>query len=82
MLPDDTSTPKVPFVARYPVDVWESEKRPFFDEDSWIKFAKKIAEKDLDNLAPLFNICEDVEAQNLKKVKKAERKANVNKDDT
>ena len=82
MLPDDASTPKVPFVARYPVDVGGSENMPFFDEDSWRKFAKKIADKDLDNLAPLFKICEDVEAQNLKKLKKAERKVNVNKDDT
>ena len=72
--------PEFPFVARYPVDLWNSENRPFMDEDSWLEFTKMIARNDLDHLASVFKVCEDYKVSKDKSAEKAQRKADVRKE--
>ena len=62
--------PVFPFIAKYPVDHWESEGAPYFDEDSWIKFSKVVASRDLENLGSLFKLCEEAEAKSLERKKR------------
>ena len=69
--------PAFPLIAKYPVDAWEEAGAPFFDEDSWIKFGKAVAKKDLRNLDSLFKVCEKEEENRKKKRRLAEEAAVV-----
>ena len=49
---------RLPGVARFPVDEWKKDGKPCLDTAGWYALCCKIAMKDMDNLAGIFNIGE------------------------
>ena len=46
-----------PGVARFPVDRWEAEGRPYWSVASWMAFCMKICMGDMVNLGAVFEFC-------------------------
>ena len=56
---------RLPGVARFPVDQWKKDGRPCLDTAGWYAFCRKIAMKDMDNLAGIFDLGEAYMEQHL-----------------
>ena len=50
-----------PGVAKFPVDDWIAEGRPCWTTASWVAFCIKIAQKDMVNLASVFEVCQKLD---------------------
>ena len=40
----------LPLIARYPIDLWEKQKRPAFSERQWCMLCQLVAENDMEHL--------------------------------
>ena len=52
----------LPGCARFPVDDWIREGKPYMSLASWVILCKKICENDMQNLASVFSVCKEIVA--------------------
>ena len=64
---------RLPGVARFPVDQWKEDGRPYLDTAGWYALCRKIATKDMDNLGGIFNIGEAYMEEHLGREFEAKR---------
>ena len=48
---------EMPGVAKFPIDQWERDGRPHFNDASWIALALKACAEDMTNLEDVFKVC-------------------------
>ena len=58
---DDGNTIKC--AARYPIDQWIEEDKPYMSQLKWFTLFRAIALEDIDNLRELFEVCDQAKRQ-------------------